>query len=133
MSIDLDIKIKQIAGELADSFVKNYKCSLQEAEDFFYNNISGHDGIRTLIMNAASDKQLAKNAVFKEFIKKNRKELYYKLRKYKSSDDSREALMNALNDAKGNPTEEKRSHLLSMVADFHVSSQERFKDNDFFY
>lgn len=129
MNTDLDIKIKQIAGELAASFVKNYKCSLGEAEDFFYNNISGNDEVRKLIMNAASDKQLAKNAAFKDFIKKNKKELYYKLRKYKNNDDRKDALLDAIATA----SEENRIALLKRVADFHVSSNERFSYNDLFY
>lgn len=131
MPNDLDIKIKQLSSELAASFVKNYKCSVAEAGDFFYNAIAGHEPLRQVIANAASDKQLARNAVFREFVKKQRKDLYYRLRQYKSSDDSRETLMQALSGADG--SEEKRAHLLRLVADFHVSSQERAAHNDSFY
>jgi hypothetical protein len=130
MSNDLNIRIRQISQEIASSFVKNYKCSLEEAERFFYDNICGNEEIRKIIMNAASDKQLSKNGAFREFIKKNKKDLYYKLRKYKSSDD---ALVDAVASAENDATEERRIELLGRVADFHVSSQERVSYNALFY
>lgn len=120
-------KIKDVAQDLAAAFVKNYKCSLQDATDFFYDKLTNNQEISKLITAAATPKQLSKNAAYKEFVKKNKKELYYKLRKYKSNDDSKADLLQSLND--GGSVEE----LLAKLAQIHVSSQERFAENDAFY
>ena len=120
-------KIKTLAQELATSFVKNYKCPLPDAIDFFYDKLSKYQEISQLITTAASSKQLSKNALFKEFVKKNKKELYYKLRKYKSNNDSKTELLQSLNDGAA------ADQLLQKLAQVHVSSHERFSENEAFY
>lgn len=126
-------KISQVAAELAASFVKNYKYSLQDANDFFYNSIAGNKEIQSIIAASASDKQLSKNAVFKNFVKQLKKELYYRLRQYKGNASSKEALLDALTAAAQDPSKTLQSELLESLASFHVSSQERFHENDLFY
>jgi hypothetical protein len=126
-------KIKETAGELAAAFVKNYKCSLQEAENYFLENILKQDDLAKLISSSVNAKQLGKNAMFKNFVKKGRKELYYKLRQYKNNDDHRQALLDLLEESRQNPSAEMLAELLERTAVFHVSSQERFEDNDVFY
>lgn len=127
------IKIREAAGEAGLAFVKNYKYPLADAVNFFYDSMMKNEEVSKLILGAASAKQLSKNATFKDFIKKHKKELYYKLRQYKSSDEDKEELMKALADAKNDPSDEKRSELLEKLAAFHVSSQERFHENQQFY
>lgn len=127
------IKIREAAEEAGAAFVKNYKYPLSDAIAFFYDSMMKHDEVCKLISATASPRQLSKNAVFKNFIKKNKKELYYKLRQYKSSDEDKEALMQALSEAKSDPTDEKRMELLERLAAFHVSSEERFGENEIFY
>jgi len=126
-------KIREVAGELAAAFVKNYKCSLEEAGSFFLGSILKHDEVARLVDAAVNPKQLSRNAIFKNFVKKSRKELYYQLRKYKNNADDRAALQSALEAARAHPTEEALELLLQSVADFHVSSEERFEENDVFY
>lgn len=111
-------KVKEIANELATAFVKHYKCPLPEAVDFFYDKLSKNEEVCKIIDTAPSDKQLSKNAVFKEFVKKNKKELYYKLRRYKTGS------------FEIGGTKEEALEKLSQV---HVSSQERYAQNDVFY
>lgn len=120
-------KIKETAAELAAAFVKNYKYPLQDAADFFYDKLSKNEEISRLVATAATPKQLAKNAAFKEFVKKNKKELYYKLRQYKNNDDSKAELLQSLNDGAV------LNELLEKLAQVHVSSQERFDENEKFY
>jgi hypothetical protein len=112
-------KIEKIANGLAVAFVKDYKCPLPEAVGFFYDKLSKNDEVLKVIESAASDKQLSKNATFKEFVKKNKKELYYKLRRYKAVSDL---------EMSGS-----REELLEKLSQVHVSSQERFAQNDVFY
>lgn len=128
-----DIKIKAAAEEAGAAFVKKYKYPLADAVNFFYDNMMKNDEVSKLISSAASEKQLSKNATFKNFIKKNKKELYYKLRQYKSSDEDRLELMQGLADAKADASNEKRVELLEKLAAFHVSSEERFEENEKFY
>jgi 16S rRNA (guanine(1405)-N(7))-methyltransferase len=128
-----DIKIKAAAEEAGAAFVKNYKYPLPDAVNFFYDNMVKNEEVSKLIIGAASAKQLSKSATFKNFIKKNKKELYYKLRQYKSSDEDKQELMQALADAKADASNEKRIELLEKLAAFHVSSQERFDENEKFY
>ena len=120
-------KIKETADELAAAFVKNYKYPLQDAADLFYDKLSKNDEISRLINTAATTKQLSKNATFKEFVKKNKKELYYKLRQYKNNDDSKTDLLQSFNEATSH------KQLLEKLAQVHVSSQERFAENETFY
>lgn len=127
------IKIREAAEEAGAAFVKNYKYTLQDAVNFFYDNMVKNEEVCKLIIDAASAKQLSKNATFKNFIKKNKKELYYKLRQYKSSDEDKQELMQALAEVKADASNEKRIELLQKLAAFHVSSQERFEDNEKFY
>jgi hypothetical protein len=121
------IKIKETADELAAAFVKNYKYPLQDAADFFYDKLSKNEEVARLVTTAASSKQLSKNATFKEFVKRNKKELYYKLRQYKNNDDSKADLLQSLADANSH------EQLLEKLAQVHVSSQERFAENETFY
>jgi len=123
-------KIKEVAGELALAFTKNYKCSLDEASSFFLDNILKQDEVAKLVDASANPKQLARNAVFRNFVKKCKKELYYQLRKYKSDDAS---LQSSLDAARKDPSDENLEQVLSEVAQFHVSSQERFEENEIFY
>jgi 16S rRNA (guanine(1405)-N(7))-methyltransferase len=132
MEINND-KIRKAAEEAAMVFVKNYKLPLQDAIDFFYENIIKDEEISKLINNSSSEKQLSKSSAFKNFLKKNKKDLYYKLRKYKGSNENRDELLNSINLAKSNPTENLRKELLQQLAAFHVSSQERFLENEAFY
>lgn len=125
--MDQTLKIKELAAHLAASFVKNYKYPLQDATDYFYEKLSSNPHIAHLITNAASDKQLSKNAAFKEFVKKQKKELYYKLRKYKNNDDTRAELLQSL--AGATSAEE----LLEKLAQVHISSGERFEEQADFY
>jgi hypothetical protein len=127
------IKIREVAEEAGAAFVKNYKYPLAEAVNFFYDSMMKNEEVSRLIIGAASAKQLSKNATFKNFIKKNKKELYYKLRQYKSSDEDKDELMRALADAKNDPSDVKRIALLQKLAAFHVSSQERFNEHEKFY
>jgi hypothetical protein len=126
-------KISQVADDLAASFIKDYKCSLQEARDFFYNNIIKNKEVSSLIVGAATEKQLSKNATFKNFVKQHKKELYYRLRQYKGDDESKQALLKELRLAESDPSEMKRISLLQDLAAFHVSSQERFAENNLLY
>ena len=126
-------KISQVAGDLAAAFVKDYKCSLQEAKDFFYNNLSGNKEITAIIANAASEKQLSKNATFKNFVKQHKKELYYRLRQYKGDAESKQALLDALQLAEKEPAASSKITLLQNLAAFHVSSQERYEENQLLY
>lgn len=126
-------KILQVAADIAASFVKNYKYPLPEATDFFYTNIIANKEITQIITAAASEKQLSKNAIFKNFVKQHKKELYYRLRQYKGDVESKNELMEALRLAKSNPSEEARMALLKDLAAFHVSSQERFAENHLLY
>ena len=126
-------KISQVADDLAAAFIKNYKCSLQEARDFFYNNITGNKEITSIISTAASEKQLSKNAAFKNFVKQHKKELYYRLRQYKGDAESRQELLEALQLAEKDPSASSRLMLLRDLAAFHVSSQERVEENDLLY
>ncbi|HEY0677497.1 MAG TPA: hypothetical protein VGD17_04390 [Chitinophagaceae bacterium] len=112
--------------------MKNYKCSLSEAAEFFYDNISKNAEVVKLISASAGSKQLSKNALFREFVKKQKKELYYRLRKYKGSDESKRELMLALNNAESLDNDE-RIGLLEKLSSFHVSSNERFVSNEVFY
>ncbi|HYF33178.1 MAG TPA: hypothetical protein VD993_18765 [Chitinophagaceae bacterium] len=130
---DSNDKILQVASAVAASFVKNYKCSLHEATEFFYNNLVRDTSITKLIENAASEKQLSKNSTFKNFVKQHKKELYYKLRQYKGNDASKSGLMQALQLAQNDPSEASRQALLQSIAAFHVSSQERLAQNELFY
>jgi len=111
-------KLKEIADELGVAFVKNYKCPLPEAVDFFYDKLLKNEEVCKIISSAASDKQLSKNATFREFVKKNKKELYYKLRRYKSGEL----------EISGSKEE-----MLEKLSQIHVSSQERFAQNHVFY
>lgn len=120
-------KIKTTASDLAAAFVKNYKYPLQDATDFFYEKLSKNEEVARLITAAATSKQLSKNATFKEFVKKNKKELYYKLRQYKSNDANKSELLQSLNEATS------PRQLLEKLAQVHVSSQERFAENETFY
>lgn len=126
-------KIKTIALEAAAAFVKNYKCPLDQATDFFYERITKNQEITKLIQTAPTAKQLSKNAAFKEFIKKNKKDLYYKLRKYKSNESHLAELMQALTDVKTNEATASPHELLEKLSQVHVSSQERFAENEAFY
>jgi hypothetical protein len=125
--MDQTLKIKEIAAHLAASFVKNYKYPLQDATDYFYEKLSANPDIVTLITNAASAKQLSKSATFKEFVKKQKKDLYYKLRKYKNNDDTRAELLQSLTDAAS------AGELLEKLARVHISSGERFEEQATFY
>jgi hypothetical protein len=127
------IKIREVAEEAAAAFVKNYKYPLADAVSFFYDSMMKNEEVSKLIVDAASARQLSKNSTFKNFIKKNKKELYYKLRQYKSSDEDKDELLQALVEAKVDPSNEKRIELLEKLAAFHVSSQERFSENEKFY
>lgn len=127
------IKIREVAQEAGAAFVKNYKYPLADAVNFFYDSMMKNEEVSKLIIGAASAKQLSKNATFRNFIKKNKKELYYKLRQYKSSDEDKQELMQALSEAKADASNEKRVELLEKLAAFHVSSQERFSENEKFY
>ena len=111
-------KIKEIANELAAGFVKNYKCSLPDAIDFFHDKLVKNEEVCKIINSAASDKQLSKNATFKEFVKKNKKELYYKLRRYKTGELEIDG---------------SKEEMLEKLSQVHVSSQERFAQNELFY
>lgn len=126
-------KILQVAWEVAASFVKNYKCPLPEATDFFYSSIIKNPAVSKLIETAATDKQLAKNAAFKNFIKQHKKELYYRLRQYKGTAESKAGLVASLDSAMSDPSDTTRESLLGELASFHVSSQERFEQNQLFY
>ena len=126
-------KISQVADDLAAMFVKDYKCSLQEARDFFYNNIIKNRNVSSLIETVASEKQLLKNATFKNFVKQHKKELYYRLRQYKGDSESRQELLETLRSAEADPSESSRVSLLGDLAKFHVSSQERFVENNLLY
>lgn len=132
MNIDHQ-KIKKTAEEAASVFVKNYKLPLQDAIDFFYEKMMGDEEISNIITASANEKQLAKNAAFKNFLKRNKKELYYKLRKYKGGNESRDELLQELERAKEDPNPEVRMQLLQKLATFHVSSQERYHENELFY
>ena len=114
----VQLNMRDVANELAAAFVKNYKCPLPEAVDFFYDKLSKNEEVSRIIVNAASQKQLSKSAAFKEFVKKNKKELYYKLRRYKKSDLEMSGT---------------KEELLEKLSQVHVSSQERFAQNDLFY
>ncbi|HEX6180699.1 MAG TPA: hypothetical protein VFZ47_05595, partial [Chitinophagaceae bacterium] len=126
-------KISQVADDLAAMFVKDYKCSLQEARDFFYNNIIKNRDVSSLIVTVASEKQLLKNATFKNFVKQHKKELYYRLRQYKGDSESRQELLEALRSTEVDPSELSRVSLLENLAKLHVSSQERFAENNLLY
>lgn len=133
MDNENSMKIREIAEEAAAAFVKNYKYPLENAIGFFYDNMMKNEEVSKLIMSCSNTRQLSKSATFKNFIKKNKKELYYKLRKYKSSDEDKNELLQALEAAKPDPSNETRLELLQRLAAFHVSSQERFKENRKFY
>ena len=126
-------KISQVANDLATMFVKDYKCSLQEARDFFFNNIIKNREVSLLIATVASEKQLSKNATFKNFVKQHKKELYYRLRQYKGDSESRQELLEALRSAEADPSESSRASFLEDLAKLHVSSQERFVENNLLY
>jgi hypothetical protein len=128
-----DIKLKEMAEEIAASFVKNYKCSLADATKFFYSSIIKNDEVARLISDSVNPRQLSKNATLKNFIKKNKKELYYRLRQYKNNEESKEGLEVALKAARENPTGEARAELLDKLAAYHVSSRERVEQNQLFY
>ena len=99
----MDLKTTLIK-EQTETICKTYKISPEETAQLLSNKIDGNQNLLNLISTSENLKQIYRTKLFKQFIKKSKKEIYYSLRTYqKESED---------------------------LVDSHISSRERAKHID---
>ncbi len=108
------------------SICKIYKVDKNDVIKILQEKFDARSDILEIIKSAKSEKALKKNEVYKTFIKKIRKEIYYSLRRYQSQkEDNLEDLAKSFEDAINNSDNDEISKVKASLVSAHKSTLER--------
>ena len=119
-----------LLDEDISKILKTYKISPKEVESVVNNNLNVNLKLRRLL--ESNDEGVKRTKEYKDFIKKVRKETYYKLRKYSFDKESFEAQLTILRQSYAKTTLDKKASenkldgtLFEWFVQNHISTRER--------
>ncbi|MCY4213109.1 MAG: hypothetical protein OXF68_05740 [Gammaproteobacteria bacterium] len=125
MSDPLEPALAQLAERLAETVARRYRIGADQARGCIEGAWRGHEALRALARKNPSARALARTRLYRRAASQAKKDIYYRLRRYRQdADEFSEALERLRGAASGAPCQAAREAL----ARTHASTAERWPD-----
>ncbi len=129
-----DKKIEDIKNIIVENIVKKYPVDKLQAEQLVKYVIQRNPKFLKLINKKdIKIEDILRTRIFKDIQKKSSQLCYYKLRQYKKEPSDWNILSKDLKEAISQKSKNKIKKIAEEISKFHISTEERFEENDIFY